>query len=144
MDGQTNYKNMQESNMIKLVKLRTYGWLMAISGMRNPLKSWQKNDSYVETIDKVSYISNPNKEIVTLGPNDLALAKKLVKAGASHRKFLRHIGIYVDITANLKWWDEFDTYEHTVTNSTSQMHSLTKRDFRPEDFSWEFKRDGVY
>ena len=122
--------------MIKLEHIDTVGWDHAIRGMRNPLQSWDKSDSdwVIDGTDK----GIACKYVYELGPNDLALVKKLIKAGASHRKFLRQIGIYVDITANLKWWDEFDTYLHTVKNSTSQMHSLTKRDFRPEDFSWEF------
>lgn len=109
--------------MIKLKHIETTGWGPAFRGMRNPLQSHAKSDSHFENI---------------LGPNDLNLALKLIKAGASHRKFLRMINIYVDITANLKWWDEFDTYLHTVKNSTSQMHSLLVKKFEPSDFSWKF------
>ena len=88
----------------------------AIVGMRLPHES--KSDSEGDTI----------------GPKDLELAKKLIKAGPSHRKFLRQIMIWVEVTACLKWWDEFDTYLHTVKNSTSQMHKLGKRKLTKGDF----------
>lgn len=81
----------------------------AIRGMRNPMNSWNKSDS------------KENK----IGEKDLELAKKLVKAGSSNRKFLRQIFVSIDITAPLYWWKEMDTYKvATVTNSTSTMHKL--------------------
>jgi len=123
--------------MIELEYINTVGWEHAIRGLRNPLRSWDKNDSRWDA-DYINYDDSiPFQQYYTLGQNDLALAKKLIKAGASHRKFLRQITIYVDITANLKFWDEYDTYLHTVKNSTSQMHTLTKRDFTIKDFSDE-------
>jgi len=113
--------------MIIVQHLETLGWVSAIRGMRNPLQSHSKLDSYLDE----------NENIIHLGKNDLKLCKTLVKAGSSHRKFLRQINIYCDITANLKFYDEFDTYIHVVKNSTSQMHLLTKRDFTIDDFSNE-------
>ena len=60
-----------------------------------------------------------------IGPKDLNLAQRMIKAGTSDRKFLRQIMVSVDITAPLYWWKEFDTYKvGTVANSTSTMHKL--------------------
>lgn len=85
----------------------------AIRGMRNPLASWDKSDSYTD--DGCFF----------LGEKDLILAKKLIHGGTEHRKFLRQILVSVDITAPLYWWKEFDTYKvGTVANSTSTMHKL--------------------
>lgn len=85
----------------------------ALHGMRNPMNSWEKSDSR-ET--ECTYI---------IGENDMKLAKKLIRAGSEHRKFMRQIFVSVDITAPLYWWKEFDTYKvGTVANSTSTMHKL--------------------
>lgn len=85
----------------------------AFRGMRNALESWAKRDSHF------------NGKEIDLGENDLALAKRLIKAGPSHRKFLRQIFVSADITAPLYWWKEFDTYKiNTTANSTSTMHKL--------------------
>ena len=112
---------------MKLIKhLTTYNWEGAIRGMRNPLGSHRLSDSYTHAIDGF-----------TLGPADLELALKLIKLGGAHRKFLRQIGISFDITANLKFFDQLSTYEHLVSNSTSQMHTLLKRPFTIDDFSNE-------
>jgi hypothetical protein len=79
-----------------------------------------------------------HQEIFVVGQNDLALATKLVKAGASHRKFMRQIVVYVDITAPLYWWKEFDTYKvGTVANSCSTMHKIHDKEFTEQDFSCE-------
>jgi hypothetical protein len=102
----------------------------AIRGMRNPLNSWEKSDSK-RTLVKDRY------EFV-IGPNDLALARKLTSAGSDHRKFLRQIIVSVDITAPLFWWKEFDTYKvGTVANSCSTMHKIHSKEFTREDFSIE-------
>jgi hypothetical protein len=90
----------------------------ALRGMRNPMESWDKSDSYCST----------NSILVTpfrIGEEDMKLAQKLIKAGSEHRKFMRQIFVSVDITAPLYWWKEFDTYKvGTVANSTSTMHKL--------------------
>jgi len=112
--------------MIKIENIKVYNFDAAIVGMRNPLQSWGKNDSF---------ITGNNRFI--LGANDKKLALNLVKAGGSHRKFTRQIFISMVISANTKWWQEFDTYEHTVTNSTSQMFTLLKKPFEISDFSNE-------
>ena len=111
-----------------ITRLKTYNWLNSLHGMRSPLQSWHKNDTTVKW-------SEEKGEMPLIGVNDLRLCKRLVRCGASHRKFLRQIQISCDITACLKFWDEFDTYLHTVKNSSSQMHLLGKRLLTKEDFS---------
>lgn len=87
----------------------------AIRGMRNPLESWDRSDSY--------YDENNN---FIIGEKDLGLATKLAIAGGEHRKFLRQIFVSVDITAPLYLYKEFDTYKiGTTANSTSTMHKLS-------------------
>lgn len=116
--------------MIIIEKPRTYGWMSAVHGMRNPMNSWDKLDSY-ETHGEYG-------DQFFFGENDLALAKKLVQSGPDHRKFLRQIMVSMDITAPLYWWKEFDTYKvATVSNSTSTMHTLHKRPLTLDDFSHE-------
>lgn len=96
-----------------------YGIYPAIQGMRNPLSSWDKSDSTYGEI----------------GPKDLILAKKLIRGGTEHRKFLRQIMVSLDITAPVFWWSEFDTYKiGTTRNSTSFMHTGTKRNLTVDDF----------
>lgn len=95
----------------------TYGMGPAIEGMRNAKESWNKADSYYETPGVESSF--------VLGPNDMNLARRLIKSGPEHRKFMRQIFVSVDITAPIYWWKEFDTYKvSTVRNSTSTMHKL--------------------
>lgn len=103
-----------------------YGIYEAIQGMRNPLSSWDKSDSSM---------SDTIIGIPVIGPNDMNLAKKLVRAGTEHRKFLRQIMVTMDIEAPVFWWSEFDTYKlGTTRNSTSFMHTGTKRNLTKEDF----------
>lgn len=116
--------------MIKIENPRTYGWMSAVHGMRNPMNSWDKSDSY-ETHGEYG-------DQFFFGENDLALAKKLTQAGPDHRKFLRQIFVSVNITAPLYWWKEFDTYKvGTVANSTSTMHKIHEKEFTLGDFSCE-------
>lgn len=116
--------------MIKIENIKTYGWMSAVHGMRNPMNSWDKSDSY-ETHGEFG-------DQFFFGKNDLALAQKLVRAGSDHRKFLRHIFVSMDITAPLYWWKEFDTYKvGTVANSSSTMHTIHNRDLTIGDFSAE-------
>lgn len=112
--------------MINVERIQTVGVEPAIRGMRNPMNSWNKSDSYYEN-DK--YI---------IGEEDAKLAKKLIEAGSDHRKFLRQIILYMDITAPLFWWKQFDTYKvATVSNSCSTMHTIMREEFKLEDFSFE-------
>lgn len=102
-----------------------------IEGMRNPLNSWNKSDSFGDPIS----ISESN----CLGKNDQELAMKLIHGGSEHRKFLRQMPIMVRITAPLYWWKEFDTYKiGTVRNSCSTMHTIYKTGIKKDLFSHEW------
>ncbi len=97
------------------------GFSHAIRGMRNPKESWDKSDSKLIPIE-----DRPGFGKYVIGDNDLKLMQTLIKAGPEHRKFMRQIIVYVDISAPLYWWKEFDTYKvGTVANSTSTMHKIT-------------------
>ena len=124
--------------MIKLERTSVMNMDNAIRGARNPMNSWDRMDSDWEFVEDPSII-NPNDEVkFVLGPNDLALARRLIKAGSDHRKFLRQIFVSVDITAPRFWWAEYDTYKvGTVANSTSTMHKIHSKEFTRDDFSIE-------
>ena len=146
--------------MIKFENTEVFNFEGALRGMRNPLNSWDKSDSDLGCreryyggklgLDKTdrfckdcgatynsNNVCNGSRGFI-LGPNDLNLAQRLIKAGSDHRKFLRQIFVSVDITAPLYWWKEFDTYKvATVANSCSTMHTIHKKEFTPEDFSIE-------
>lgn len=127
--------------MIRIEKTEVVGWEHAIRGMRNPMNSWDNSDStwFVEE-------SAINPELVfDVGPNDMGLMQKLAKAGTDHRKFMRMIVVYCDITAPLYWWKEFDTYKvGTVANSCSTMHRIHAKEFTLDDFSHEkLTQDGT-
>lgn len=124
--------------MIKFENVDVVGWENAIRGMRNPMNSWDKSDSRWEFVES-EYIINPHDEVkIVIGDNDLDLMKRLNKAGTDHRKFMRMITVYVDITAPLYWWKEFDTYKvGTVANSCSTMHKIHEKEFTMDDFSCE-------
>ena len=129
--------------MIKIENTEIVGWEAAIRGMRNPLNSWEKSDSKWYSIGIPT--SNPaaiNDKYLSqkycIGDNDLDLMKRLRNAGTDHRTFMRMITVYVDITAPLYWWKEFDTYKvGTVANSCSTMHKIHAKEFTLEDFSCE-------
>lgn len=124
--------------MLKIEKTDIYGWESAIRGMRNPMNSWDKSDSIWDFVEDPSLI-NPNDTIKwVIGENDLALMKRLSKAGSDHAKFLRMINVTCDIIAPLYWWKEYDTYKvGTVANSCSTMHKIHEKEFTLDDFSWE-------
>ena len=124
--------------MIKIETIEISGWEAAIRGMRNPMNSWEKSDS--GRIEE--YINNSSDLIDSsgyfIGPKDMELAMKLVKAGPVHAKFRRMIVVWVDVTAPLYWWKEFDTYKvGTVANSCSTMHKIQEKEFVLDDFSHE-------
>lgn len=109
-----------------------------IEGMRNPMNSWEKSDSYENY--EVEYDEETEAEIhhpyYRVGAGDIALMKRLANAGTDHRKFMRMMPVYVRITAPLYWWKEFDTYKvGTVANSCSTMHKIQEKEFTLEDFS---------
>ena len=127
--------------MIKFENTEVMGWEHAIRGMRNPMNSWEKSDSgykcpYLKP--EVGHTPSCCRENMCIGPNDLKLMERLRNAGTDHRKFMRMITVYVDITAPLYWWKEFDTYKvGTVVNSCSTMHKISDKEFTLEDFSTE-------
>lgn len=99
---------------MKFENVSVYNFQNALRGMRNPLESYSKIDSYVDADGKF-----------VIGANDMKLAQSLIKAGSCNCKFLRQIFVSVDITAPMYWFGEFDTYKvGTVANSTSTMHKL--------------------
>ena len=156
---------------MKFEHTEVWGFEHAIRGMRNPLESWNKSDSFnchegmgdcgrcPFFIDSHQYSPNEcqkeneldeKDDVFIIGKNDLELTQRLIKAGSEHRKFLRQIFISVDITAPLFWWKEFSTYKiGTVANSTSTMHKLastpiTKDCFEMGDFEQvTFTRDSA-
>lgn len=154
--------------MITIEKIRTYGWTEAIRGMRNPLNSWDKMDSWSawdnpclcdEDFDEYkqdgvipklakwphtcpcSSSCDPYADVY-IGENDLSLMKHLRRAGTDHRKYLRMICVYMDIIAPMYWWPEFDSYKvGTVANSCSKMHKLLHKEFDLSDFSFDHLTD---
>lgn len=128
--------------MIRVNNTETYGWEAAIRGMRNPMNSWEKSDSYATTAIPSVWFNNAPRDadgrFLVIGENDLDLMMRLRNAGTDHRKFMRMIMVSVNITAPLYWWKEFDTYKvGTVANSCSTMHKITEREFVLDDFSHE-------
>ena len=127
--------------MIKIEKSKTYGWEEAIRGMRNPKNSWNKSDIYWDYSDDFENCLDYDSEsgmTKHIGSNDLNLMKNLCKAGTDHRKFMRMITVYVDVTAPLYWWKEYDTYKvGTVANSCSTMHKIHSKPIELSDFSFE-------
>ena len=154
--------------MLKIDNFEVLGWEHAIRGMRNPMNSWEKSDSDFCTGDKCfytdecwnqsfkgneegcplrAYDADGNSKIMKIeggfnayiiGPNDHDLMMRLRKAGTDHRKFMRMITVYLNITAPLYWWKEFDTYKvGTVANSCSTMHKIAAKKFTLKDFSTE-------
>lgn len=133
--------------MIKFEKTEVMGWQQAIRGMRNPMNSWEKSDSGIckggddgiGCENCAAYdCGHTYDHSFQLGKNDIGLMRRLRNAGTDHRKFMRMITVYVDITAPLYWWKEFDTYKvGTVANSCSTMHKIAAKEFTLEDFSCE-------
>lgn len=143
--------------MLKIEKTEVVGWEPAIRGMRNPLESWARSDSFNSTADWELYRFGERKP--EIGPNDHDLMTRLRDAGTDHRKFMRFLDVYVDITAPLYWWKEFKTYRNgrkfgddepdicpipdeylefdIEMNSCSTMHKIHSKEFTLEDFSHE-------
>lgn len=116
--------------MLKCERTAVMNLENALRGMRNPMNSWAKSDSYYDGDDYV------------IGEADLDLAGRLAKSGTDHRKFLRMIFVSVDVTGPLYWWKEYDTYKvGTVANSTSTMHKIHSKPFAREDFSCDRMSD---
>ena len=140
--------------MLKIENAEVLGWEHAIRGMRNPKNSWEKSDSEFITSDgdhhdicgnSGPWYGSDGWEVVLIGENDLNLMTTLRNAGTDHRKFMRMITVYLDITAPLYWWKEFDTYKvGTVANSCSTMHKIHAKKFEMEDFSHEHLNEACY
>ena len=141
--------------MLKIENTEVMGWEAAIRGMRNPMNSWEKSDSRFSLLDDCGDCTHCNLRFdecneQQIGSNDLDLMTRLRNAGTDHRKFMRMITVYLDITAPLYWWKEFDTYKvGTVANSCSTMHKIHEKEFTLEDFSCEHlyaedEIDGMY
>ena len=148
--------------MLKIENTEVVGWEHAIRGMRNPMNSWSKSDSkYCSEYDhppiegSCQYCPYDNicnksekamQQMYLVGSNDYDLMTRLRNSGTDHRKFMRMITVYLDITAPLYWWKEFDTYKvGTVANSCSTMHKIADKEFTLDDFSCEhlFKEDDI-
>lgn len=130
--------------MLKIENIEVLGWEHAVRGMRNPKNSWAKSDSgFLYEGQKTSkhILVQSDKEgwmEFSIGPSDQKLMTTLRNAGTDHRKFMRMITVYLDITAPLYWWKEFDTYKvGTVANSCSTMHKIAAKEFTLDDFSHE-------
>lgn len=129
--------------MLKIENTEVMGWEAAIRGMRNPMNSWDKSDSRFSLLEDCGDCTHCNLRFdecneQQIGPNDLDLMTRLRNAGTDHRKFMRMITVYLDITAPLYWWKEFDTYKvGTVANSCSTMHKIAEKEFTLDDFSCE-------
>ena len=128
--------------MIKIGINEVMGIYSAMRGMRNPLNSWEKGDTVINAkivFNEEGYSTFDDDTItykIAVGENDKILARKLIDAGPSHRKFMRQIFVSMDIMAPLYWWKEFDTYKvGTTANSCSTMHTITNREFTIDDFS---------
>lgn len=153
--------------MIRIHESDVYGFEHAIRGMRNPKNSWKESDSqflscaemkdcskcfYVDPehdgsdgLTTICHAPDGTKNVVMVGSKDWNLMMKLRNAGTDHRKFMRMIVVYANITAPLYWWKEFDTYKvGTVANSCSTMHKIADKEFTLSDFSHEHLSDGEY
>ena len=142
--------------MIKVENIEVFNFEGAIRGLRNPMNSWDKSDSF-RCIDRLDCDGCPCEGVddtcnspvdklkdVIVGQNDLDLMRRLYKAGTEHRKYLRQIFVSMDITAPLYWWKEADTYRIGVTaNSCSTMHKIHAKEFELDDFSHEHLNDDV-
>ena len=140
--------------MLKIEKTDIHGWEAAIRGARNSFNSWDKSDSYENydmkyENDSLGQVVEIHEPYYRVGAADLALMKKLAKAGPSHAKYRRFITVTMDVTGPLYWWKEMDTYKvGTVGNSCSTMHKIADKEFEFDDFSWEhldtFREHSMY
>lgn len=123
--------------MIKIENVEIHGWEAALRGMRNPKNSWHLSDSFTTKIEDEETLQVADFAFF-MGDNDHDLAMRLAKGGPVHGKYKRMITVYLDITAPLYWWKEFDTYKvGTVANSCSTMHKIHAKELTIDDFSHE-------
>ena len=125
---------------MKITDTEVYGFEASLRGMRNPMNSWHLQDTKRMLGAKGKYNDFKNNDLsyeaIVIGPNDLDLAKRLIKAGNEHCKFLRQIQVWADFEMPLYWWSEFDTYKFNTKNSCSTMHKLfnAKKEIELDDF----------
>lgn len=119
---------------MKITNTEVYGFEAALRGMRNPMNSWHLQDS--KKYEDLMFKIDMEHENTVIGDNDLDLAKRLIKAGPEHCKFLRQIQVWADFDMPLYWWSEFDTYKFNTKNSCSTMHKLfnAKKEIELDDF----------
>lgn len=138
--------------MIKIKNTQIYGWEAAIRGMRNPMNSWDKSDSWYgcrsgDYGHTEAFLCNDKCRCdcqFCIGQDDMKLMKKLASAGTDHSKFMRMITVTCDIVAPMYWWKELDTYKvGTVRNSCSTMHKIHDKEFTLDDFSHEHLNNGI-
>lgn len=116
-------------------------WEIVMEGMRNPMNSWDRMDSYITNVEDYETLETGNSKFI-MGDNDYDLAKRLRNGGSVHAKYRRMIPVFVTIMAPLYWWKEFDTYKvGTVVNSCSTMHKIHAKEFTIDDFSCEHLKD---
>lgn len=121
---------------MRVENTEVYGFNASIRGMRNPLDSWDRSDSYMNAdLDLMN--DNFNVEYFVLGEADKKLSQKLTKAGSEHCKHLRLISVWFDVTAPRFWYQEFDTYKHKENVSTSTIHTLMERELNEDDFAMD-------
>lgn len=120
--------------MIKIENIEVFNFEGAFRGLRNPMNSWDKSDSYWD------FPEHPDRYII--GEKDLKLAQRMISAGTDESKFMRQIFVSMDITAPLYWWKEADTYKiATVANSCSTMHKITSGEITEENYSFDTEPD---
>lgn len=125
---------------MKITNTEVYGFEAALRGMRSPMNSWHLQDTKRMLGIKGKYNDFKNNDLsyeaIVIGPNDMDLAKRLIKAGNEHCKFLRQIQVWADFEMPLYWWSEFDTYKFNTKNSCSTMHKLfnAKKEIELDDF----------
>ena len=141
---------------MKITNTEVYGFKASLRGMRNPMNSWHLQDSkylyeYENNSEELKLMSEKLKsfsstedlrsESCVIGENDLNLAKRLIKAGNEHCKFLRQIQVWADFDMPLYWWSEFDTYKFNTKNSCSTMHKLfnAKKEIELDDFVYSIE-----
>ena len=147
--------------MIKIENIAVYNFSGAFRGLRNPMNSWDKSDSHYCFYSDCNECADGAKEgdnIIchnsliaselsgmeyypqdyVIGPADMDLAQRMIRAGSADSKFLRQIFVSMDITAPLYLWKEIDTYKvGTTTDGCSTMHKIHSKRFEREDFSIE-------
>ena len=150
---------------MKITNTEVYGFEASLRGMRNPMNSWHLQDScdvcedydccleceyYDESEKDCTHFANSvcsnMIETIAIGPNDMNLAKRLIKAGNEHCKFLRQIQVWADFDMPLYWWSEFDTYKFNTKNSCSTMHKLlnAKKEIELSDFVYDESEESTF